>query len=82
MKCEIELKLGDVVKSLDFVNDDTSYFISKIVTIDENRGEFRAKVIERISWGKAIPTEHEFIRVPLPGMMLMDDLGTRIKVLA
>ena len=82
MKCEIELKLGDVVKSLDFININDSYFIGKIIHIDEERGEFRAKIIERIWEGKSAYFAGEIFVTPLPGMMLLDDLGTRIQVLA
>lgn len=82
MKCENELQVGDVVKSLDFINIKNSYFIGKIVHIDVERGEFRAKVIERIWDGKSVGSDHKIFVAPLPGMMLLDDLGTRIEVLA
>ena len=82
MKNENTLKVGDVVKSLDFININDSYFIGKIIHIDADRGEFRAKIIERIWEGKSAYFAGEIFMAPLPGMMLMDDLGTRIQVLA
>jgi len=82
MKSENELKVGDVIKSLDFINIDDTYFIGKVVSIDEEAGTFRAKSISRIFLGSTAKEFNEFFAAPLPGMMMLDDIGTRIEVLA
>ena len=83
MNNEISIKVGDVVKSLDYINISDCYLIGKIVSISTMDGTFRAKTIERVWCGKADQKDKsEFFVAPLPGNMLMDDLGTRIEVIA
>jgi hypothetical protein len=83
MNCENELKIGDVVKSLDFINMNDCYYVGLVVGISKMDGTFRAKTIKRVWQGKIdkkFPSD--FFVAPLQGNMLLDDLGTRIVVLA
>ena len=82
MNCENSIKIGDVVKSLDFVGTNDCYFIGKVISIDANRGEFRAKIIERIWEGKSAYFAGEIFMAPLQGQLLSDDRGTRVEVIA
>lgn len=45
------MKIGDIVKSYDFVGIEDCYMIGKIVGIREYDGEFRAKFIKRVWCG-------------------------------
>jgi hypothetical protein len=77
-----EIKVGDVVKSLDFVGVNNCYYVG-LVTAIHNDGTFRADTIKRV-WMDAIDNRFPsatFV-APLPGNMLLDDLGVRIEVLA
>ena len=48
MKDENSVKIGDVVKSLDFVGHDDCYMVG-LVTAVLSDGTFRAKTIKRVS---------------------------------
>jgi len=83
MKCEIEIKVGDVVKSLDFVGYDDCYMIG-LVTAVFSDGTFRAKTIKRVWFGKV---DKKFLSdtfvAPLPGYHFADDLMfPRVQVVA
>ena len=83
MKCGNSLKVGDVVKSLDFINIHDCYYVGLVVGVSKMDGTFRAKTIKRIWRGeidKKFPSD--FFVAPLQGNQLMDDLGTRVEVLA
>ena len=83
MSYENTVKIGDVVKSLDFAGVDNCFFVGLVVGISKMDGTFRAKTIKRVWQGqldKKIPSD--FFTAPLPGNMLLDDLGTRIEVIA
>lgn len=70
-----KLNVGDVVKSKDFVNDDSCYMVGLVLSIDEEMGTFRAKTIKRVWRNKIDAAEKlpEFFRAPLQGNMLLDD---------
>ena len=78
------MKVGDIVKSLDFVNTNDCYYIGKVTRIDANRGEFHATIIERVWEGKSVVlwNYNETFVAPLQGQLLSDRLGTRIEVIA
>jgi hypothetical protein len=82
MKCENTVKIGDVVKSLDFVGTNDCYFIGRVTRINSDRGEFCAKIIARIWEGKSVYFAGETFVSPLQGQLLSDRLGTRIEVIA
>jgi hypothetical protein len=86
MKCENTVKIGDVVKSLDFAGIENCYYIG-LVTEILNDGRFRAKTIKRVWRGKEDEDkrlDEDWFLAPLPGRMLFDDEFTppRIQVLA
>lgn len=76
------MKIGDIIKSKDFINLDDCYYIGKVVSISEFDGTFRAKTIERVWLNKPDNKIPEFFDAPLPGKMLLDDQGDRIQILA
>lgn len=76
-----EMKIGDIVKSLDFPHTDDCYYVGKVVGIHYD-GTFRAQVIDRVWLGKSDKTRSKKIRdqigdyftAPLPGYHFADDL--------
>jgi hypothetical protein len=48
-----EVKVGDVIKSLDFVGNDTCYMIGKVIAILEDGDLLNCKGIARVWEGKA-----------------------------
>ena len=75
MKCENTVKIGDVVKSLDFVGINDCFYVG-LVTEILNDGRFRAKAIKRVWKGEADkrPLADEFF-APLPGHDFFDDMA-------
>jgi hypothetical protein len=79
------VKIGDVVKSLDFVGHNNCYYVG-VVTAIQNDGTFCADTIKRV-WMGQIDTDfvsNSFV-APLPGNFVLDDEFTahpRIQVLA
>lgn len=77
------IKIGDIVKSLDFVGHDDCYYVGKVIGIHSD-GTFRAKVIERVWLGQAdkrFPSD-TFV-APLPGHHFADDLMfPRVQIVA
>lgn len=53
MKSEHTLKIGDVVKSLDFVGVDNCYYVGRVTKILDD-GRFVADTMERVWEGKAV----------------------------
>lgn len=83
MNCENSLKIGDVVKSLDFVGINDCYYVGLVVSISKMDSTFRAKTIKRVWQGeidKKFPSD--FFVAPLQGQLLSDDRGTRVEVIA
>ena len=79
MKYENTVKIGDVVKSLDFVGHNDCYMVG-LVTAVLSDGTFRAKTIKRVWQGK---TDKKFLSdtfvAPLPGNSFFDDLAEEKK---
>ena len=76
MNCENTIKVGDVVKSLDFVGVDNCFFVGLVVGISKMDGTFRAKTIKRVWQGKIdkkIPSD--FFTAALPGESFFDDMA-------
>ena len=76
MKCENTVKIGDVVKSLDFVGVNDCYYVGLVVGISKMDSTFRAKTIKRVWQGqldKKIPSD--FFTAPLPGNHFFDDMA-------
>jgi hypothetical protein len=88
MKYENVVKIGDVVKSLDFVGVNNCYYIG-LVTAILSDGTFRANTIKRVWEGR---TDKKFLSdtfvAPLLGNSFFDDLAEqkgyepRIEVIA
>jgi hypothetical protein len=75
MEKQIEIKIGDVVKSLDFVGINDCFYVGLVVGISKMDGTFRAKTIKRVWQGELdnkIPSE-TFV-APLPGNSFFDDM--------
>lgn len=75
MKYENTVKVGDVVKSLDFVGVDDCYYVGLVLAI-LNDGTFRARTLKRVWRGK---TDEKFLSdtfiAALPGESFFDDLA-------
>ena len=71
-----EIKVGDVVKSLDFVGINDCYYVGLVVGISDMDGTFRAKTIKRVWQGKLdkkFPSD--FFTAPLLGNHFFDDMA-------
>jgi hypothetical protein len=70
------VKIGDVVKSLDFVGINDCFYVGLVVGISKMDGTFRAKTIKRVWQGqldKKFPSD--FFTAPLPGNHFFDDMA-------
>ena len=79
MKSENTVKVGDVVKSLDFVGVNNCYYVG-LVTAVLSDGTFRATTLKRVWQGKlqGKPSKIKFTETfvaPLPGHHFFDDLA-------
>jgi hypothetical protein len=76
MKSENTVKIGDVVKSLDFVGVNDCYYVGVVIGISEMDGTFRARTVQRVWQGNADkkPLSDTFV-APLPGNSFFDDLA-------
>jgi hypothetical protein len=67
------MKVGDIVKSHDFVGVDNTYMIGRVVGVYERDGTFRARVLKVVFAGteqkKKVP---DYFTAPLPGKMMFD----------
>ena len=83
MKCENTVKIGDVVKSLDFVGHDDCYMVG-VVTAVLSDGTFRANTIKRVWLGQVDKRfKSDTFVAPLPGHHFADDLMfPRVQVVA
>jgi hypothetical protein len=79
---EKQMKVGDIVKSLDFVGIDNCYMIGKVVGIQFD-GQFRAEFIKRVWQGvEDRKFKTDYFTAPLQGEMCMDrDDSPRVVVL-
>jgi len=90
MKSENTVKIGDVVKSLDFVGDTGCYYVGIVTDINASDFTFKANTIKRV-WDHTMVSEVQtsptFI-APLPGYYFGDDraaekgLAPRVQVVA
>ena len=66
------MKVGDIVKSLDFNGIDNCYMIGKVVGIHDD-GTFRAKCIKRV-WqgGNDDKFQTDYFTAPLQGNQFLD----------
>ena len=73
MKSENTVRVGDVVKSLDFVGINDCYYVGVVTAILED-GTFRARTVQRMWLGKAEEIRTFQFVAPLPGHHAADDL--------
>ncbi len=74
MEMRNEIKVGDVVKSLDFVGHNDCYMVG-LVTAVLSDGTFRAKFIKRVWLGQVDKKfKSDTFVAPLPGHHFADDL--------
>ena len=76
---ENTVKIGDVVKSLDFVGVNDCYYVGLIMGVSEMDGTFRAKTLKRVWKGESVGLFDNFFVAPLPGNHLLDDLEENIR---
>ena len=85
MESKQQVRIGDVVKSLDFVGVNDCYYVGLVVSINKVDGTFRANKIKRVWQGKV---EERFwsdtFVAPLPGQHMFDDewIEPRVQVVA
>ena len=76
MESKQQVRIGDVVKSLDFVGVNDCYYVGLIVGISEIDSTFRAKTIKRVWQGHADKKPlSDYFTAPLPGNHFFDDLA-------
>jgi hypothetical protein len=89
MESKQQVRIGDVVKSLDFVGVNDCYYIGLVTAIHSNDGTFRADTIKRVWMGELdnrFPSA-TFVAA-LPGNHFFDDMAEeksraqRVQVLA
>ena len=79
-----QVKIGDIVKSLDFNGIDNCYMVGKVVGVFTSTGEFRAKFIKRV-WEGAVDEKFQtdYFSAPLQGNQFMDSADRpRVVVIA
>ena len=76
MKSENTIKIGDVVKSLDFVGVSNCYMVGIVTAILED-GTFRARTVKRVWEGVAFSESNLPVNftAPLLGNHFFDDLA-------
>ena len=66
-------KVGDIVKSYDFVGIDSCYMIGKVVGVFTASGIFRAQFIKRVFDGQEDKKfKTDYFTAPLQGNMMLD----------
>jgi len=84
MKSETCIKVGDVVKSLDFVGHNDCYRVGVVVAIYKD-GTFCAVTSKRVWQGEVdLSFPRDEFYAPLPGNHFMDNIGStpRVQVVA
>lgn len=78
------VKVGDVIKSLDFAGTEDCYMIGKVVAILYSGEVYRCKAIAKVWEGNAkiVSNVHDF-EVPCEGLQMLDErFPGRITVIA
>lgn len=77
MVSENTLKVGDVVKSLDFVGISNCYMVGVVTSVSLEDNTFRARTVKRVWEGVAFSEPNLPINfsAPLPGCHFFDDLA-------
>ena len=77
MKYENTVKIGDVVKSLDFVGISNCFFVGVVTSVSSEDNTFRARTVKRVWEGVAFSEQSLPINfsAPLPGCHFFDDMA-------
>lgn len=69
-----QIKVGDVVKSLDFNGIDDCYMLGRVVSVSKEFGDFRAEFVERV-WQGTVDRKFktDYFTAPLQGNHFMDN---------
>lgn len=66
-------KIGDIVKSYDFVGNDSCYMVGRVVGVFESNGTFRAEFIKRVFQDQEDRKfKTNYFTAPLQGEHFMD----------
>jgi len=80
MKYGNTIKIGDVVKSLDFVGHNDCYRVGVVVAVYKD-GTFCAETVKRVWQGKVdLSFSRQEFYAPLPGNHFFDDLAEQKNV--
>ena len=72
-----QVRIGDVVKSLDFVGVNNCFYVGLVTDIFENEGRFRATTVKRV-WDGSVVSKietSETFESWLPGHQFFDDMA-------
>ena len=77
MESKQQVRIGDVVKSLDFVGISNCYFVGVVTSVSLEDNTFRARTVKRVWEGVAFSESNLPINfsAPLPGCHFFDDLA-------
>ena len=77
MESKQQVRIGDVVKSLDFVGISNCYFVGVVTSVSSEDNTFRARPVKRVWEGLAFSESNLPINfsAPLPGCHFFDDLA-------
>ncbi len=77
MESKQQVRIGDVVKSLDFVGISNCYFVGVVTSVSLEDNTFRARTVKRVWEGVAFSEPNLPINfsAPLPGCHFFDDMA-------
>lgn len=68
-----QIQVGDLVKSLDFVGNDSCFLVGRVIAVNENDGTFTANGHSRYWDGNSDDRVPEQFTAPLQGNHFFDD---------
>jgi len=77
MENKAQVRIGDVVKSLDFVGVSNCYMVGVVTAVSSHDSTFRARTVKRV-WEGVDVSEHNLpinFSAPLPGCHFFDDMA-------
>jgi hypothetical protein len=77
MESKQQVRIGDVVKSLDFVGVSNCYMVGVVTAVSLEDSTFRARTVKRVWEGVALSEQNLPINfsAPLPGCHFFDDMA-------
>ena len=90
MESKQQVRIGDVVKSLDFVGVNDCYYVGLVTAVLEDEGRFHATTVKRVWENTVVPKSQTSVTFEswLPGHHFFDDMAEtkgrepRVQVLA